>query len=411
MKKYAIEVDNISKKYSLHSGPHYDTLRDRLTSILDKDNTKKIQKEFWALRDVSFKVEPGEVLGVIGRNGAGKSTLLKILSRITPPTRGSVTINGRVGSLLEVGTGFHQELTGRENIYLNGVILGMKRKEIAKKFDEIVDFSGVAKFLDTPVKFYSSGMMTRIGFSVAAFLEPEILLVDEVLSVGDAEFQRKSLGKIEDITKNQGRTVLFVSHNLSAIRSITDRAILFDGGRISKVGKTSDVADYYTNSILPKIADSNLATRKDRSGNGKVKLTKFYITDEHDNKTKNLESGKKYTFSFDYFCPSPRSTKNLDLGFNVGTRSGQSLFLMYLSFSGNLRKSVKSKGTFQFVIPKLPLAAGEYIVGARALVNGEEADYPNQVGTFTVLDGDYYQTGRVLEQRHSPMFIDGYWKD
>ena len=189
-------------------------------------------EEFWALKDVNFEIKPGEVVGIIGRNGAGKSTLLKILSRITEPTEGRVTINGRVGSLLEVGTGFHGELTGRENIYLNGAILGMRRAEIRRKFDEIVAFAEIEKFLDTPVKRYSSGMYVRLAFAVAAHLEPEILLVDEVLAVGDAEFQRKSLGKMSDVA-NGGRTVLFVSHNLGAIRSLCSHAFLLEGGKLA----------------------------------------------------------------------------------------------------------------------------------------------------------------------------------
>lgn len=253
-----IEVKNLGKKYNIDERQGYVALRDVLTNIAKSPLSwfggkvksalgKANPNEFWALQDVNFTVEKGEVLGIIGRNGAGKSTLLKILSQITPPTTGEIKIKGRVGSLLEVGTGFHPELTGRENIYLNGAILGMRKKEIERKFDEIVEFAGIEKFLDMPVKRYSSGMYVRLAFAVAAHLEPEILIIDEVLAVGDAEFQKKCLGKMENVTKNEGRTVLFVSHNLSAIRSLCKKTILLDGGKIIKYGPTEEVINFYLN--------------------------------------------------------------------------------------------------------------------------------------------------------------------
>ncbi|HUR52967.1 MAG TPA: ABC transporter ATP-binding protein, partial [Gemmataceae bacterium] len=224
----AVRVEGLGKRYRLAHGQEraqYRTLRDSLAEFAKSPFRKRgTVEEFWALDDVSFEVQPGEVVGIIGRNGAGKSTLLKVLSRITKPTTGRVEINGRVGSLLEVGTGFHPELTGRENIYLNGSILGMSRREIAAKFDEIVAFAEVEKFLDTPVKRYSSGMYVRLAFAVAAHLEPEILIVDEVLAVGDAEFQKKCLGKMGSLTANEGRTILFVSHQLGAIAQLCGKA-------------------------------------------------------------------------------------------------------------------------------------------------------------------------------------------
>ena len=244
----AIQAQGISKRYRLGEfQAAYGTLRESLVHagrlLTGKEHKLKTQ-ELWALDDVSFDVEEGEVLGVIGRNGAGKSTLLKVLTRITNPTRGRVEIRGRVGSLLEVGTGFHPELTGRENIYLNGAILGMKRREIQQKLPDMVEFSGVESFLDTPVKRYSSGMYVRLAFSVAAHLEPEILLVDEVLAVGDAEFQRRCLGRMEDFGAN-GRTVLFVSHNMQAVAQLCDRAILMENGRIARDGPSGDVVAHY----------------------------------------------------------------------------------------------------------------------------------------------------------------------
>jgi lipopolysaccharide transport system ATP-binding protein len=259
-----ITVENLSKSYLIgHQGPRerYHSLRDTIVrhgknfarrtvdtlrgkQMLQGDSTE----EFWALKDVSFEVKEGEVLGIIGRNGAGKSTLLKILSRITEPTKGRVTLRGRVASLLEVGTGFHPELTGRENIFLNGAILGMSKREIKAKFDEIVDFAGVEKFLDTPVKRYSSGMYVRLAFAVAAHLEPEILIVDEVLAVGDAEFQKKCMGKMQDVA-GCGRTVIFVSHNMSAILQLTTRGILMSNGKMIFAGTPTETAERYVNNF------------------------------------------------------------------------------------------------------------------------------------------------------------------
>lgn len=248
-----ITVENLGKDYvisHLSDGAAYRTLRDTLSQWLKPGRFQRSRPQseiFSALNEVSFEVQPGEVLGIIGRNGAGKSTLLKILSRITEPTRGRVRLRGRVASLLEVGTGFHPELTGRENIFLNGAILGMTRAEIRRKFDEIVDFSGVEKFLDTPVKRYSSGMYVRLAFAVAAHLEPEILIIDEVLAVGDQEFQKKCLGKMHDVATSEGRTVLFVSHNLAAVRLLCNRCLLLNAGRIETLGPVTSTLLAYTN--------------------------------------------------------------------------------------------------------------------------------------------------------------------
>jgi len=251
-----IKVENLGKKYIIsHQQERYTALRDVMANtakkaikkVTGKGETLPKKEEFWALRNISFEVNQGDRIGIIGRNGAGKSTLLKLLSRITEPTTGKIKIKGKISSLLEVGTGFHPELTGKENIFLNGAILGMSKKEILKKMDDIVEFSGVEKFLDTPVKRYSSGMYVRLAFAVAANLETEILLVDEVLAVGDAEFQKKCLGKMDDLSKKEGRTVLFVSHNMSMITSLCSRCILLENGSIVKDGMVSDVIMYYYN--------------------------------------------------------------------------------------------------------------------------------------------------------------------
>ncbi len=254
----AVEVKNLSKRYTIGQRERYLTLRDMMVKAVKVPGNlargKKFAKkeDFWALKDVNFTVKEGEAVGIIGRNGAGKSTLLKVLSRITEPTEGEVRLNGRVSSLLEVGTGFHPELTGRENIYLNGAILGMRKKEIDEKFDKIVEFSGVEKFLDMPVKRYSSGMQVRLAFSVAAHLEPDILIIDEVLAVGDAEFQKKCLGKMDQVTKEAGRTILFVSHDMGAVQRLCKKTILLEDGRVKMIGETADVIDEYINNINKK---------------------------------------------------------------------------------------------------------------------------------------------------------------
>lgn len=250
--KPIIKVENLSKRYLLGRQKQHNSLRDSLVDAFRapfgalKRNADKNDNDFWALKDVNFEVLTGEVVGIIGRNGAGKSTLLKILSRITKPTAGTIELHGRIASLLEVGTGFHSELTGRENIFLNGAILGMRREEIARKFDEIVAFAEVEKFLDTPVKHYSSGMYVRLAFAVAAHLEPEILIIDEVLAVGDAEFQKKCLGKMDEVSKS-GRTILFVSHQMGTIAQLCQRAILLEHGSVAMNDKTGAVIEYYVN--------------------------------------------------------------------------------------------------------------------------------------------------------------------
>jgi ABC-type polysaccharide/polyol phosphate transport system ATPase subunit len=253
MGNVTIQVKNLSKKYEIGSSKRkYDTLRDMITeglknAVSRNGESRRERTIIWALKDISFEIEEGEVVGLIGRNGAGKSTLLKILSRITPPTSGHAAIHGRVGSLLEVGTGFHPELTGRENIYLNGAILGMKKADIGRQFDEIVAFAEIEKFIDTPVKRYSSGMYLRLAFAVAAHLDPQILMVDEVLAVGDTQFQKKCLGKMQDVSRGEGRTILFVSHNMDAVRRLCGRSLLISEGRLAAIGDTGSIINQYLN--------------------------------------------------------------------------------------------------------------------------------------------------------------------
>ncbi|HFC10783.1 MAG TPA: ABC transporter ATP-binding protein, partial [Candidatus Kaiserbacteria bacterium] len=295
-----ISVKNISKKYNItHQQGGYIAMRDVLTDIAKrpfnflKYKAKKIagketKEEFWALKDISFEIQKGEAVGIIGANGAGKSTLLKILSKITPPTTGTIEYKGTISSLLEVGTGFHPELTGRENIFLNGAILGMTKKEIAEKFDSIIKFAEIEKFLDTPVKRYSSGMYVRLAFAIAAHMEPDILVVDEVLAVGDAEFQKKCLGKMDEVTKTAGRTILFVSHNISAVQKLCKRCILLEGGKIKMIGDTQDVVAEYTS--FNKQNEWSVKTPKRKTGVGGITIKKVWITDEKKTKTNKITS-------------------------------------------------------------------------------------------------------------------------
>lgn len=290
MDKPIIEVINISKKYKIGSEQPYYALRDVITGLLntpiDIFKSKKATKnslsnnEFWALKDISFNVKQGEIIGIIGANGAGKSTLLKILSRVTPPSSGEILLRGRAASLLEVGTGFHQELTGRENIFLNGSILGMKRWEIKKKFHEIVEFAGIEKFLDTPVKHYSSGMYMRLAFSVAAHLEPEILLIDEVLAVGDVSFQKKSLDKMKDVSTKEGRTVLLVSHNLSAIQRLCQKVILFDHGSVIAEGSPDKVISIYLGPGQSQKAERIWNSKAIAPGDDTIRLKSVRVLDK-----------------------------------------------------------------------------------------------------------------------------------
>lgn len=308
MEKPIIEVKSLIKKYVIaHNTQPYYTLRDSLAKIIRKpfnfifSKNVPLKENFAALKDVSFSVMPGETIGIIGRNGAGKSTLLKILSQITPPTEGSVRLRGRVASLLEVGTGFHPELTGRENIFLNGAILGMTRREIRKNFDEIVKFAGIEKFLDTPVKRYSSGMYVRLAFAVAAYLEPEILIVDEVLAVGDAEFQKKCLGKMSDITKKDGRTVLFVSHNMDAIRNLCDRCILLDKGKVIFDGRTEEALREYRNLQSSRELRINKGEyNANRRGSGTLSFTDIEILDTDNRKRNTFNIGETVRFKMSY---------------------------------------------------------------------------------------------------------------
>jgi lipopolysaccharide transport system ATP-binding protein len=364
--RVVIRVSHLSKQYRL-GGPQepYHTFRDAIVSSL-KVPLKVFHKAppaegFWALKDVSFDVEQGEVVGIIGRNGAGKSTLLKILSRITSPTEGTVELHGRVGSLLEVGTGFHLELTGRENIYLSGSIMGMKRSEIDAKLDEIVKFSGVEKFLDTPVKRYSSGMMVRLGFSVAAHLDPEILIVDEVLAVGDAQFQKKCLGKMDQVSKGEGRTVLFVSHNMAMISSLCDSGFLIEKGKIRTSGSIENVINAYLNS--DQVGNGEVIFKDHLPGDKQAVLHSARILDQKGSPTVNAQINEPFFIEIEYelFEDGMRVYPNL----HVKDSYGQYVFVSSDSVFDNdsAKKSKAQKYVSRCKIPGNFLNAGTFYVG------------------------------------------------
>lgn len=317
----AIDIRNLGKQYLLHDTPPYMALRDVVSQSVKRIFTaSEKNNKFWALKDINLKIEPGERVGIIGRNGAGKSTLLKIISRITPPTTGEAFIRGRVGSLLEVGTGFHPELTGRENIYLNGSILGLKKTEISRQLDAIIDFSGVEKFIDTPLKHYSSGMQLRLAFSVAAHLEPEVLLIDEVLAVGDLEFQQKCLGKMEEVSKQHGRTILFVSHNLSYISGLCDKAILLDKGELITQGITSSVISEY-------ISRTHQYSQKETSnnpGNKTVRLRSIRTLNSKKEAAESFAADEAIDIEMEYEVLEEGHV--LWLGYNLHNQEGQNLF-------------------------------------------------------------------------------------
>ena len=368
----AIKVIHLGKKYMIGSSINaYRTLRETLSeqfSLNNKSSTdlKNTPESIWALNDVSFEVEKGAVLGIIGRNGAGKSTLLKVLSRVTEPTRGSVEVHGRVGSLLEVGTGFHPELTGRENIYLNGAILGMRRNEIESKFDEIVAFAEVEKFIDTPVKRYSSGMYLRLAFAVAAHLEPEILVVDEVLAVGDAEFQRKCLGKMSDVAK-QGRTILFVSHNMSAILRLTEETLVIDKGNLLLRAPTAQAVDYYLSSGLTQEGQRIWQPNEIDQKNQFIPIT-MRILAENGNILETVRSTEPFSIEIEYQIKKP--IKGLRVGIYLLTSHGEFVFTSFdtddpIKFE---TYSVREAGIYhsRISIPANTLNGGRYVLGLNA---------------------------------------------
>jgi len=398
MSDIAVRVDNLSKQYRIGVGTRHDTLRDHLSHglryLFSRDAASaSAAREFWALQDVSFEIRQGEVFGIIGHNGAGKSTLLKILSRITEPTAGSADLYGRASSLLEVGTGFHPELTGRENIYLNAAMLGMRRTEIARRFDEIIEFSGIGEFIDTPVKRYSSGMYVRLAFSVAAHLEPEILIVDEVLAVGDSSFQQKCLGKMEQVSRG-GRTVLIVSHNLPIIENLCQRALLLSKGRIAQLGEAAKVVESYAG-MTSGMLNTPIRERTDRQGKGDIIATGIEVLDANGKLMASAICGRDTIFRWHYRCAGETVFRKCRVGLSVHDKTGEPFFLMSTELVDSTPLELRGDGFIDFTLPELPLSGGLYHIMSFVESDREIQDWVHNAALLPVVDGDFYGTGKA----------------
>lgn len=397
----AIRVEELSKRYQIgvHGRDQYRTLREslsaavkrpwRLTGSSDSSRTNT----FWALRDVSLTIAPGEVVGIIGRNGAGKSTLLKILSRIVEPTSGRATIRGRVGSLLEVGTGFHPELSGRENVYLNGAILGMTRREITRRFDDIVQFAEVEQFLDTPVKRYSSGMYVRLAFAVAAHLEPEILIVDEVLAVGDAAFQRKCMGRLREVSSGQGKTVLLVSHNMAAIESLCSRAVVFDHGRVAVDGPVADALREYNDSVGVKNGRLSESLRDVEVGRRpRPLLSGVALLDDEGSESSFVPLGGALRVRIAIESPNPLPDTVVGLG--VDNTLGHRLISLASRPMTIPTGDATAPAYVDCTVPFFPLSPGEYSLKLAMSQRGMEVDAVESAMHFIVSNRDAFGDGR-----------------
>ncbi len=420
MKQLAIKAENISKQYRLGevgTGTLSHDLNRFWSKMLGKEdpylrigdaNDRAVKGEsdyVWSLRDVNFEIEQGEAVGIIGRNGAGKSTLLKLLSKVTKPTIGSFKVNGRIASLLEVGTGFNPEMTGRENIYLNGAILGMRRAEITRKLDEIIDFSGVERYIDTPVKRYSSGMYVRLAFAVAAHLESEILIVDEVLAVGDAEFQKKCLGKMGDVSKGEGRTVLFVSHNLASVKSLCNSGIYLKNGTLNYSGSMDNTIAAYLNDTEGHF-DMPLLERKDKIGNKKIEIKDIVFKN---NKGDNVNE----IFSGDYL--------KVEFHFNLNDDIDISKMIVACNFSDNYENKIvtwvsdemqhnfgeKTKNCFVLEIPNLNLRPSSYYfnyqISYKSTAPKDFCDVLHNALSLTVLDSCFFDSNKNIRSGHSTL--------
>jgi lipopolysaccharide transport system ATP-binding protein len=404
-----IQAHGLSKRYSLgQMAGGYDMLRDALASrIKSLGNGEKETEEFWALRDVDLEVERGETFGIIGHNGAGKSTLLKILSRITPPTSGEAELHGRVGALLEVGTGFHPELTGRENVYLNGAILNMGRAEIDRKFEEIVEFADVARFIDTPVKRYSSGMQLRLAFSVAAHLEPEILIIDEVLSVGDLSFQQKCIGRMEAVAA-EGRTVLFVSHNLTAVSNLCDRAMLLTNGRMATMGDARDVITDYARRVGAS-AGTPLVDREDRRGSGELQFTEISFGSAG-RQTDSPVTGEDLDILLAYKTADGKPLRNVSFGVLVLTHLNELMLHLSSPVTGTLLDEIPPEGVARCSIPRCPLPAGQYKLHIWAEIAEQPVDWIEFACELTVIQGDFFGSGKAPPPSHRAVLVDHAWR-
>ncbi len=407
MSDVVLKVENLSKQYRLGeigTGTISHDLNRWWARVRGKedpfskigqvnDRTQKAESDFvWALKDINFEVKKGEILGIIGKNGAGKSTLLKLISRITAPTTGFVKAKGRIASLLEVGTGMHPEMTARENIFLNGAIMGMTKKEIKKKFDEIIDFAGCTMYVDTPVKRFSSGMRVRLGFAVAAFLEPEILIVDEVLAVGDAEFQKKAVGKMKDVSAGDGRTVLFVSHNMGSVQHLCTEAIVLENGKVAYDGEVESAVNFYLKSNI-NLSKQKLAERKDRKNRGVFTFTKAYVEDEYGTIAEDLIAGEEYTICLHYQSRAALNIRAFRLLFYDEKGIIRILCNSALVKSTPVKIETTEDEVIRVTIPKFPLPKGSYSIRLTCFsTNGIEDDIEHAL-LLESQGGDFYNSG------------------
>lgn len=413
----AIEFNNISKLYRLglvSSGTLSNDLKRWWTmNVLHgedpflkvgsvNDRSKAADSDYvWALKDIDFKVEKGDVVGIIGKNGAGKSTLLKLLSKVTGPTTGTIKAKGRIASLLEVGTGFHPELTGRENIYMNGTILGMTKKEIDGKLDEIVDFSGCERYIDTPVKRYSSGMTVRLGFAVAAHLDPEILVVDEVLAVGDAEFQKKAIGKMQDVSRGEGRTVLFVSHNMASISNLCKTGVLLENGLVKYTGSVGQTINEYLS--FKAHAWDNLADRFEGKSCPKMYVKNVCFNSKEKNNVSSIMSG-------DYLCievtACSRVKESYSINIGVYNALGEKLLHLSNDYLNVSLRFVNNESRITFSFDRFPLPEGVYTFNVSLWSEGERCDLVSDSIQLQISNGDYYHTGKTPPSAENKVLID-----
>lgn len=422
MENISIQVDNLGKAYRIGlKDTRHENLVGAIKASLIKpfknfrkiSNMKKFDESaaadvFWANRHINFSVYKGEVLGIIGKNGAGKSTLLKLLSRITEPTEGRIEIHGKVASLLEVGTGFNPELTGSENIYLNGTILGLTRKEIDQRYDQIVEFSGIEKFLETPVKRYSSGMKVRLAFAVAAHLDPEILIIDEVLAVGDAEFQKKCLGKMEEVAGREGRTVLFVSHDMAAVKKLCTRAVLLEAGTITKEGTPNEVVDHYLkNAGGVELNDISLKSIN-RKGTGKFIIKNLQFLNGSMEAVKVLETGMDLNIRIQYEMKEKNPNPVINFIIRNNLQQELAVFLSRDSHHGTLK--LKDAGEVVLNIPKLPLLPGRYTLDYNLKFDSEITDTVQSVAVLEVEKGDFFGTGKMIDGLKNGLAVYHKWE-
>lgn len=401
----AVSVDGISKRYTIHhsSQPGYGSLRDTIVEGVrglltggTNSQPRFSKEEFWALKDVTFDVEEGERLGIIGRNGAGKSTLLKLLSRITEPTEGRIEIRGSVSSLLEVGTGFHPELTGRENIFLNGAILGMTSQEIRRKFDAIVAFAEIEKFLDTPVKHYSSGMYVRLAFAVAAYLEPQILIVDEVLAVGDVQFQRRCLGRMEELS-HSGRTVIFVTHNMDALVSLCTKGILLDRGTIAFEGAANEARERYLQNVSQ--LEYSVTSNAIRGGSGGVTVMDVWLEDVKGGRVSTLTRHEPISLCLNATVSDQfLGRSDLEVAFSVNSIDGHRLLTVVSSWNNDALEIRSRNFSVACDLPGIPLVPGKYLVDATIIFHGDTLDCVQHCASFQILPpAQGFHTGRLAE--------------